>query len=165
MTMALIDEGSYLANGVELSFIVAKTGTEGATVLFELADGRRISWTGWLSEKCLARTGESLALCGYDGADDATISRQTVQLVIEHEDYDDPETGESKTTHRVKWVNDPNRSVGMGEPMTPAQATVAKQRLRGVVLAAAKAKGSAGPGTSFPHGANAPPAGGVKPKF
>jgi hypothetical protein len=162
--MAIIEEGTHLARGVELSFVVESTGTEAAQVLFQLEDGRRIAWKGWMTEKTTARTAESLALCGYDGEHDESISLKQVQLVIEHEEYT-TDQGEVRVSAKIRWVNDPQRAVSSGTPMTPAQATVAKQRLRGLVLSATKAKGSSGSGTSFPHGANAPAAGGVKPKF
>jgi hypothetical protein len=143
----------------------SKNETPGVKVPF-VVEGEPIDWTGWLTEKAEVRTAESLALMGYDGADESSVMRQSVQLVVEHETYD--VEGETRTAPKIKWVNDPNRARGMGEPMDAAGKAEAKQRLRGLVLAQ-KQKQGALPGATMPFdkprgaGHPAPPAG--KPKF
>jgi hypothetical protein len=162
----MIEPGTYTARAKELAFITASTGTEGARVFFELEDGRNISWVGWLSDACAARTAESLAICGFDGNDDSTVTRNQVHLVV---DLDDPytnEAGETVQRSRVKWINDPNRAKGIGKPMEPSQALAAKQRLRGLVLASQQKLGakSALPGDRMPFDSPKTAAVG-KPKF
>src|SRR5271154_1906788 len=118
----MIAEGMYKARGTSLS--VGKSGqkgTLGATVVFSITQdgpqkGQLIEWTGWLTDGAKGRTGESLVLCGYDGADSTSIGKNEVLLVIEHEDIPaDPNNPNAppRKRARVSWVNDPARG-GMG---------------------------------------------------
>ena len=140
-----IPDGSYMARGI--SIVTVKGGppkeTPGVTVVFAIQDegpykGRTIEWTGWLSEATKERTAESLAICGFDGQDKKSISKDLVQIVIEEETYvKDKGTSEEKVykNARVKWVNDPSRARTQFTPMEPAEEQVAFQGLRGLVLA------------------------------
>lgn len=161
MSENLIAEGSVMARGTSLQERAAGTGNKGAVVEFRLEDGpfkgRTIEWTGWLGENTRERTAESLAICGYDGSDPKTISKNLVQLVIEHETNVSEKNGKTYVNARVKWVNDPNRSRAQFEPSDGS----ALASLRGLVLQKHEERAKAAPGAangSFNYGANAPPA-------
>jgi hypothetical protein len=174
-----IADGSYMARGVSMELI--KGGppkeTPGVTVSFAILDegpykGRIIEWTGWLSEMTKERTAESLAICGFDGQDKKTISKDLVQIVVEEETYVKDQGTPNEKTYRnakVKWVNDPSRGRTQFVPMDQPAQQAAMQGLRGLVLAqralvldarakaAAGAPAAAGSGSSFAFGANAAP--------
>jgi hypothetical protein len=158
MSENLIAEGSCMARGTTLNERAAGTGNKAAVVEFRIEDGpfkgRVIEWQGWLGEKTRERTAESLAICGYDGSDPKTISKNLVQLIIEHETNESEKTGKTYTNARVKWVNDPNRSRAQFEPSDGS----ALANLRGLVLEkhAERAKSTAA--TSLPFDKAAPPA-------
>lgn len=171
-TTHLISEGSYMARGASLTLINSSNkGTPGATVVFTIADdgpfkGKLIEWTGWLTDKTADRTAESLEFCGYDGTDLKSISKNLVQIVIEHESYakKDEETGAEKVyvSAKVRWVNDPGRARTQFKPMDEIHKNEAMATLRGLVLAKKQmreqsaAAGDHGSGSSFNFGANAP---------
>jgi hypothetical protein len=171
-TTHLISEGSYMARGTSLALINSTNkNTPGATVVFAIADegpfkGKLIEWTGWLTEKTADRTAESLEFCGFDGKDEKTISKNLVQIVIEHETYakTDEENGTEKVyvSAKVRWVNDPGRARTQFKPMDDVQKNEAMATLRGLVLAKKQAReqsiaaGAQGSGSSFDFGANAP---------
>lgn len=100
--------GTYRARAREWAFGVSKSGTPYIAVAFEIleehADGHRITWYGYLSEKPAKRTMEGMRYCGWDN-DDVTaatgLNQHEVELVIK------PETYEGKTTSKVQWVNRP----------------------------------------------------------
>jgi hypothetical protein len=134
MSEDLIPVGSYMARGTSLVERGSGTGNKGAVVEFAITEGpqegRTIEWTGWLGEKTRERTAESLAICGYDGTDPRTVSKNLVQIVIDHETNVSEKNGKTYVNARVKWVNDPARSRAQFEP-TDGQALAG---LRGLVL-------------------------------
>jgi len=105
--MALqINDGTYLARASEWCVRkVGNNGTPAVTVRFRLLelDGQpAVSWDGWLTEKTLERTIESLRHCGWTGTriDDLQgLDAQDVQLVVENEEYN------GNWYPKVKWVN------------------------------------------------------------
>lgn len=98
--------GTYRARAREWAFGMSKSGTPYIAVAFEIleesADGHRITWYGYLSEKPSKRTMEAMRYCGWDN-DDVTaptgLNANEVELVIK------PETYEGKTHSKVQWVN------------------------------------------------------------
>lgn len=155
----MIEPGYYVTRAVgPMEFFVASTGSKGVKVPFQV-NGEPIEWVGWLTERAEARTAESLALLGYDGEREESVCDREAQLVIEHEEYEaDTQDGTGKETRKVakiKWINDPNRSRGFGEPLDAAAKVEAKGRLRALVLAqrqkltGATPKASALPALSF----------------
>jgi len=177
-----IPPGFYHARAVSLVFTKSTgKGTPAATVAFALTDdgphkGTIIEWNGWLTDNNKERVAESLAYCGYDSEDEQTVTRNIVQLVIDDEEYTNPETNRTTVRSRVQWVNDPARGGGSGKPMDEFQRAEAKNALRGLVLAKKqeieKNRAAAGKDdASFGFGANAPPAdppaagSGSKPMF
>lgn len=179
-----IANGSYMARGVSIEAMKSGGGTPGVTVVFTILDdgpykNRMIEWNGWTTDACRVRTAESLALCGFDGKDPKTISRDAVQIVIEEETYvKDPGLPTEKTykNAKVKWVNDPSKGRTQFTPMAPAEAQAAFDGLRGLILdqkkviAENRAKANAaaagagnGSGANFDFGTNAPAGGGSPP--
>jgi hypothetical protein len=173
----MIPEGNYLARGTSMSEGKSKDkGTPGVTVVFSITQegpqkGQLLEWNGWLTEKSEARTAESLALCGWDGADPKTVGTKEVLLVVEHEvippdpnkPAPDPNAPPRKRA-KVAWVNDPARG-GMGMvPIDGVEREEVMSKLRALVFAKkeemAKKAAASGDGTSFNYGANgtgAPP--------
>jgi len=137
----MIPEGTYTARAV--SAMLSKSPTKGTpcvvvTLRIEQPGphkGELIDWIGWLSEATRARTAESLALMGFDGSDLATLLRNEVAIVVEHETFT-TESGATRTTARVRWINDPKRGRTSFTPIEPAQAKAMLSELRGLVLAA-----------------------------
>lgn len=138
----MIASGSFKARGTELAYAKSPDkGTPCVTVTVRLEEGpdkgSLIDWVGWLTDRTIARTGESLALFGYDGEDPKTVGLKEVIVVIEHEEYDRT-NGEKATRARVAWVNDPN-GAGRFQQMTAPEIAGAKDRLK-AAMTAAKAK-------------------------
>lgn len=138
----MIATGSYRARGISLDFIESpEKQTPGVKVVLRLEEGpdkgSNIEWIGWLSEKTIQRTGESLSLFGHDGEDASTITRNEVIAVIEHEEYT-RKNGEVAHRPRVSWINDPS-GAGRFVQMGPAAVAGAKERIKAAMMAA-KAK-------------------------
>lgn len=138
--------GKFMARGSDLRFgKFGEKGTQGAQVTMTLKEGPdvglSIEWIGWLTDKTQARTGESLALMGYDGEDAASVGKKDVIVVIEHEPYTKND-GTPATRARVQWINDPAGG-GSFVPMSSAEVAGAKERLKAAMLAAKAAKPAA----------------------
>jgi len=108
--MAILPKGKYQARGVEGAAVVAKSGTEGISVIVEIVEGeharRRLRWDGWLTEKTSQRTIESLRHMGWQGdmLDDLRgIDANIVEIVVDHEEREIE--GELKVFPKVEWVN------------------------------------------------------------
>jgi hypothetical protein len=112
-------------------------GAEQVTVLFKLKggpnNGDNIEWTGYLTDKTLARTNESLRYMGWDGVDDKSVMKNDVSLVIEIDEY------KGKQRAKVQWVNS---LAGNAKPMTTAQSQSARQRLQAAEAARKAAAGN-----------------------
>jgi hypothetical protein len=129
----MIEQGTFAAKGVSLKWSKSpEKGTECVVVLCRLLEGPNkdatIDWVGWISEKTVARTQEALTLFGYDGQDDSTISRNTVQVVVEHETFVRA-NGEEGKRARIAWVNNPS-GAGRFDSMSTAEISGAKERLK-----------------------------------
>lgn len=107
-TSNIIPEGYYKAKPVEMELAEAGTNkTPQVAVRFQFTEeagelaGRTIVWYGYLTEKTLARTVESLRYMGWQGTDLSDLSTATgdVVIVVGHEEY------EGKLQARVKFVN------------------------------------------------------------
>lgn len=142
----MLSEGKFLSRGSDLKFgNFGEKGTPGVQVTMTMKEGPdvglSIEWIGWLTEKTSARTGESLALMGYDGSDDTTVGKRDVVSVIEHEPYTKKD-GTPATRARVQWINDPAAG-GQFVAMNAAEVAGAKERLKAAMLAAKAAKPAA----------------------
>lgn len=158
----IIAAGTYKAKAIKAEAgKSANKGTDQVSVLFNIESGphagQEITWIGYFTEKTADRTIDSLMICGWDGEDYTMfsgVSKNTVDIVVEHETYVHEASGEERTRARVAWVNDPNRVVG-GKPMSAGELTDFAARMRGRVLAM-KEKRAKGGDDSFNFGANAP---------
>lgn len=171
--------GKKKARAVEWSQVRPNenSGNEEIQVLFQFTGdddpdkGKTLTYYGYFTDGTAERTIEALRLCGWDG-DDITnvqdLNRNEVQLVVEQEEKQDG----SGMRDRIKWVNRLH-GVYIGTPMGDTQKAAFKKRMQALVIASKQGGprkpatvGSAGSGTDFPHGHNAPPpaprAGGVK---
>ena len=133
-----VAEGSFSARAVSpVRFIRSSGGNDGAEVQIQLLDGpsagTMIVWQGWLGDKTLARTHESLALLGWTAqlSDDA-IPPSLVKVVTENEANEFE--GKMYSRPRIKWINDPARGPKFVE-LDAAGVQSAKARLRAVALA------------------------------
>ena len=150
----MIGQGTFKARASTMRYTTSSSkGTPGVEVVFNLTDGpdkgSNITWTGWMTDGTRVRTAESLEACGFDGESDATITKNEVYLVIEHEEY------EGKTRARVQWVNDMARGPG-STPMDPAKAADVKADLRGLIMAKKQASAGTAPATTAAPAATAP---------
>lgn len=110
------------------------TGTPHIAVSFENEAGDRITWYGYLSEKALDRTVESLQILGWDfQADNGLIDRlngtdtlvnNMAEIVVEHEVY------EGKINAKVKWVNAVGGGLAAAIPDSDAATLAASLRAR-----------------------------------
>lgn len=160
-----IAPGNYIARAIKPATLEKspEKGTPCVRVTFQLADGGGvIDWKGWLTEKTRDRTVESLEYMGFDGTDLTTVTKNDVQLVIEHETYKN-DKGEEKVAPRVQWVNRLGGSAMSA--LDAAEEQRIRQDLRGLLLGrqANTPKASAPPNSGagdFDFGANA-----REPKF
>lgn len=118
----------------------ASTGTEQVAVELGIltpgADFNVITWYGFLSEKALERSIESLRYMGWKGDDISDIQglEDEVDLVIEDEEY------QGKTTTRVRWVNKIG-GVNLKAPLTGDDAKSFGASLKDRIRALDAAKG------------------------
>lgn len=147
-----------------------ETEKEQAVVLFDLVDpadpdhGRSITWFGFLSDAAFDRTIEGLRHCGWQGESLAELPglaavgglAQEVELVIEHEEYND------KWQAKVQWVNRPGGGgVKLKRPLEGAELEAFSARMRGRVrVAGTQARAAAPNAPRPPHARPATPNGG-----
>jgi hypothetical protein len=141
----MIASGTFAARGTSLKFAKSPDkGTECVVVMMRLLDGpdkdATIDWVGWLTDKTTARTQEALALMGYDFHDDASVTKNTVQVVIEHEEYERA-NGEKGLRPRVAWVNNPS-GAGRFDTMGAVEVAGVKERMKAAALAAKNKAGA-----------------------
>jgi hypothetical protein len=116
-----VTEGQKTAKVKSGRFIKSKNGTTALEVAFEFTEPstdrvEHLPWQGWLSEKALDNTMDTLVnVLGYNGSKiidsdgvltdpNAFAYGREVRLVIEIEDYTN-EKGETKAYPKIKWVN------------------------------------------------------------
>lgn len=96
----LHSEGRFRARAVEGAWGQSQSGTEQVAVMFELESGSKMTWYGYLTEKTSERTMNSLIACGVSDLETlAGLGDEDVEVVIEHETYND------KTRAKIQWVN------------------------------------------------------------
>ena len=132
-------------------------------VEFELIDtGQHISWYGYFSEKAQERTIESLRFCGWTGTDLDNLSeigtkeKITVQLVIEHEEW------EGTTRAKVQWVNR-GGGLRLNKPLSGNEAKAFAASMKGAIMAYDQKKGAPAQ-ASVPASTNGAPVS-TKPPF
>lgn len=131
-----ITAGNKTGRAKAARFIKSKGGTLGFEVSFEFKEGNsqeRLSWVGWLTEKSLENTMETLVdVLGYNGSEVANAEglltdpkvldyARDVQLVIEMEARKDEsgnpkldDAGQAILDPRIKWVNKVGGSAYVG---------------------------------------------------
>lgn len=104
--MLLLPAAKYTAQAVDGYLSHTKDGKEQIVVKFAVIggqfDGQSVDWTGFFTEKTFDRTIKSLRYCGWQGDDIADltgIDRHEVEIVVEHNEYNE------KLYPRVSWVN------------------------------------------------------------
>jgi hypothetical protein len=143
----LVPVGTYRAKA--LQWVLTEIGekkTPAVAIEFAFVDPElgKITWDGWLSEKALERTVESLRHCGWEGSDVSELhglDANEVELVIEHEEY------EGNTYAKVRWVN---RGGGLSHK-TPLSGHAAKffaSQLKDKIKALDASKGATAPRTA-----------------
>lgn len=127
---------------VKVGFVITKGGEE---------EGSQISWDGYFTERTQERTIQALKYCGctFPGGDITNltgIDANEVEIVVEHEDYENAQ-GEPRTRARVAWVNNPGAfGISEEQKLTGAKLSSFAAKMKGQLLAAAKK-------TSSPNGA------------
>ncbi len=156
----LLPPGSYRARAVASHYdLSSQKLTPFAKITFEIIEGpekgRQIDWIGYLSEKTMERTVESLRNCGYAGNNPEELSNcgpnaiagllpREVQIVTQHKEF------RGSVSDEVRWVNEVGQSGG--DMLDAIRAAFAAKPL------GSKARGGAG-GHAIPRPA---PAGAVK---
>lgn len=161
--MAVIGIGRHLVQVA--SHVLGRSGTKGTphvAVLFEDANGDRITWYGYLTDAALEGTMKALGVLGwdpmkFDGRVDSLngtdlLRGQEAEIVVEMEEWN----GEPRP--KVKWVNEPGGG-GLGDGMSQDEASSFAADLRQRILSAPKPKVSAAPGHARPRPSAAVPAG------
>ncbi|HEY2735947.1 MAG TPA: hypothetical protein VGI70_18245 [Polyangiales bacterium] len=155
---AIIEAGNWKARAIEANLANADTGTPHVSILFRLVEGpdegQTIQWNGYLSDKALERSLESLRHCGWDSdnlSELASVTKNEVRLVVEHEVS---QQGESvgKVFARVRWVNAAD-ALRVRNPMSPGDKAAFAERMRGAVIAHRMKTGAA----AAPSGNSAKP--------
>lgn len=124
-----------------------------------------VQWRGWFTEAAADRTIESLRHLGFEGDDVSELKdldKNEVELVIEDEEYTDQQTGESKTTTRVQFINKPRGPMvktKLEGDKARSFAAQMKEKFRAVDAAAGKRvpKPNGAPASSGPLGGDPPP--------
>lgn len=134
-----ISAGTHQGRAVKGALGETSTGREQVGVEFALldADGTEnpdaphITWFGFFTEKTLPTTLKALRTMGWKGNDleDLTgIDANTVELVVEHEEYN------GNVTAKVRWIN-PLNGGGMKAALAPDKAKAFAARMRQQIAA------------------------------
>jgi hypothetical protein len=148
----MLDAGNYRARAIEAALGETETGKEQVAVQFQLLDlEQTITWYGYFTDKTLETTFKALRTAGWKGQDLTDLSdlcapaeTPEVTLVVEHETYTNPETGESKTRARVRWVNGTG-GLALKKALDPNKAKAFAARMRGQLAAFDRSSGAPKP--------------------
>jgi hypothetical protein len=136
--LQIIAKGTYLARAVSCTTDTNADKTKECFVVKFSIDsgehaGTELYYRGWLTEKTVDRTLDSLRYCGWD-SDDVTdvlrpeiISRKQVSLSVEVDEY------QGRLKNVVAWVNDPSRRPKGS--LDNAAAKLLAARLKGAAIA------------------------------
>lgn len=179
--------GDKVGKALGARFIKAKKGTPGIEVVFEFEEPstgnrERLNWTGWLSERAINNTMETLAtVLGSNGSDVVNAEglftdpnfldyKKEVRLVVEMEEARnedgspkvDEKTGEVQMWPRIKWVNNIGGSMYANVSPDVVKADLATVGFRAAFMAAKQQAKQSGPNVpNHAPGASNPP---VNPK-
>jgi hypothetical protein len=160
----------YRGKAKEWAMSEASTGKPMLVVLFDVltegATEKSLTWRGFFTDATADRTIESLRAMGFEGDDLSTLEgldKNEVDLVVEDEEYTDPETGQVRAVPKVQWVNRPRalsvKTVMEGDKLRSFAAEM-KARFRAVDAAAGKrtpSKPAAAPAGAGPKTPEPPP--------
>lgn len=171
----MIAVGTYRArqSGAVVLGASAQKGTPFIETHFRVVEGEHngetARWTSYFTENTNERTIQSLQIAGWVGEDLSEfgdgephgLDANEVNIVVEHETYNDKTSGEEKTVAKVAWVNRVGGYLNTAASMTPEAAQSFGERMRGLVLKMrAKTPAPATPPSTdpaaFPFGANTP---------
>lgn len=159
-----ITAGDKKAKVVAGRFIKSSKGTMGIEVAFEFEEPttntqERMNWVGWLSEKALENTMDTLVnvLC-FNGNDNVNQAgeftdpnvfdfNKEVKLVVEMEEYD------GKTRAKIKWVNNVGGSGFQGITPEVIRGELAATGFKAAFLSATQGKPKAVETTPLPASA------------
>jgi hypothetical protein len=138
----MLDAGTYRAQAIEAALGETDTNKEQIAVRFRLLDveGQEITWYGYFTDKTLETTFKALRTAGWKGQDLSDLSdlcgqdTPEVNLVVEHETYENPQTGETKTRARVRWVNGTG-GLALKKALDPNKAKSFAARMKGKLAA------------------------------
>jgi hypothetical protein len=138
----MLDAGTYRAQAIEAALGETDTGKEQIAVRFRLLDveGQETTWYGYFTDKTLETTFKALRTAGWKGQDLSDLSdlcgqdTPEVNLVVEHETYENPQTGETKTRARVRWVNGTG-GLALKKALDPNKAKSFAARMKGKLAA------------------------------
>lgn len=108
----MIQEGIYTARAASFEFgKTPEKGTGFVRVLFRISgpthQGQTVEFTGWLTDRAIDRTLESLVAAGFEIGTPLRelrgIGRVDCSIVVEHESVG------ARTYSRVRWVNTPRK--------------------------------------------------------
>lgn len=122
----ILPKGRYSAKATgPAQFVTSKGGTEGVAVEFEITKGdhagHRMLWTGYLTDKTIDRTMDSLRYMGWKSDD--LLDTMSVGVLLDEVELDcAPEEYEGKLRTRIQWVNKP----GLGKLQGALDQTAAK---------------------------------------
>lgn len=125
-----VQPGKFLAKVADYGVDTTKTGKSYVAIWFEVEGAGTVRWRGWLTEKTIEKTLETLALCGLKGdllaVADGPVSGaldKDIQVQIDVVKSKDKEGKDTKYTE-VRWVN----RVG-GAKFDRAMASKGKEKL------------------------------------
>jgi len=124
-------DGRYRARAIDGDYGKSSKGTPQVVVLFELENGVRRTWYGYLSEKAADYTLDSLRACGVTDLESlAGLGSTEVELVLETEVFD------GRENQRVRYVNAlGSGAVSVKERMSDAERKAFAASLKGKWLA------------------------------
>lgn len=146
-TTPVKEDGSGGSDFVQLSGVI----TEGEF------KGQMLSWTGWFTDKAMARTIDSLKYCGCtfpnnDVTDLTGVDANEVLFQVEHQTFES-DTG-TKTFARIAFINSLARGVNPEVQMDPSRKASFKQKMMGQI--AQSKMGKSGNGGTGAAGASTP---------
>lgn len=132
-----VTAGTKTARAKAARFIKAKTGSLGIEIVFEFKEPstegmETLNWVGWLSEKAISNTMDTLVnVLGFNGDDSVDANgvlsnpnaldwRKELSIVVELEEYN------GKSYPKIKWVNNMGGS---------AYANIAPETIKGAIVA------------------------------
>lgn len=119
----MLNEGRYTARASEAAWNESQNGNFYLVVRFVVSQGEAAGQICTkkfhFTDATVDRTYEDLRVCGWTGTDPveigtnglAGIDTNEVSITVEHETYNDRNTGEEKKAAQIKWINPLNRAL------------------------------------------------------